>query len=50
MATEERGDDSHAERHGDVDAPVAVFSCSRLGLQANPPGRRLTFGRRRRVS
>lgn len=31
------GDDSHAERHGDVDAPVAVFSCSRLGLQANPP-------------
>jgi len=32
------------ERRDDADFPVRVHSCSRIGLQANPPGRRLTIG------
>ena len=33
------------ERRDDADSPVRVHSCSRIGLQANPPGRRLAIGR-----
>ena len=28
-------------------APVAVYNCSRLGMQANPPGRSFGWFRRR---
>jgi hypothetical protein len=32
------------ERRDDADLPVRVITCSRIGLQANPPARRLTIG------
>jgi hypothetical protein len=32
------------ERRDDGQLPLRVHSCSRLGLQANPPGRRVTIG------
>ncbi|MEI7517939.1 MAG: hypothetical protein WCJ98_05600 [Mycobacteriaceae bacterium] len=41
------GAGSHAqppERRDDADLPLRVFSCSRLGLQANPPVRRPSSG------
>ncbi len=48
MAAEGLGEhDAPAERRAGADIPVIVHSCSRLGLQANPPGRRL-IGRWRR--
>lgn len=45
MATHSSGDQA---RENDA-APVRVHSCSRIGLQATPPGRRLRFGGRRAV-
>jgi|GEM_PF-1297688 len=45
MTTDGAG--SHAtppERRADVDPPLRVYSCSRLGLQANPPDRRPSSG------
>ena len=48
MATEGRGEHAApAERGAEIDIPVAVHSCSRVGLQANPPGFTL-MGRWRR--
>jgi hypothetical protein len=41
------GAEGHAqppERRDDGDPPLRVHSCSRLGLQANPPGRRPVSG------
>jgi hypothetical protein len=34
--------DGEASRQSPGTAPIAVYSCSRLGLQANPPAR--SFG------
>lgn len=51
MATEGRVEHAQPpEGRGPGNAPVAVRSCSRLGLQANPPSPRLTLGRWRRAS
>jgi hypothetical protein len=48
MAAEGYGEHGQpAERRADAEIPVVVHSCSRLGLTANPPGRRL-IGRWRR--
>jgi len=48
MAAEGRGEHAApAERRADPEIPIVVHSCSRLGLQANPPGRSL-IGRWRR--
>lgn len=48
MAAEGYGDHGQsADRRADPEIPVVVHTCSRLGLQANPPGRRL-MGRWRR--
>jgi hypothetical protein len=45
MTTDRWGTTSQPpERRDDADLPVRVHSCSRLGLQANPPGRRLPIG------
>ncbi|MGV1087650.1 MAG: hypothetical protein ACOYBX_06675 [Mycobacterium sp.] len=50
MAIEGRTDpDQPAEHRADEETPV-VYSCSRVGMQANPPGRRMTLGRRRRAA
>lgn len=36
-----------SDRHDDAEIPLMVYGCSRIGMQANPPGRRLRFGWRR---
>jgi len=37
------GVSQQAERRDDGQPPLRVHSCSRLGLQANHPGRRVTI-------
>lgn len=39
--------DSNVSRQSSAASPVAVLSCSRLGMQANPPGRSFSWFRRR---
>lgn len=49
MAAEGYGEHAQpTERRADAEIPFIVHSCGRLGLQANPPSRRLALGRWRR--
>jgi len=44
MATDQFGGVSQPpERRHDGDVPLTIHSCSRIGLHANPPARRVTI-------